>query len=158
MAISFTFESTDMVRTLKIPKPASRIMSETVIAADNAQGKEELQVACLAFLPADRVVLEERLEMRRQSRRAFRIAQFIDDHRGRVGLCEKTLRDLRVRVDAAGIDRAHAAARDRRDGETPVFAARRKQLNGIARRDIEELGQLRTDDERSRDCRENLRT
>ena len=34
MAISLTFESTDMVRTLKMPKPASRMISETVIAAE----------------------------------------------------------------------------------------------------------------------------
>src|SRR6266853_854581 len=34
MAISLIFASTDIVRTLKIPKPANRMMSETVIATD----------------------------------------------------------------------------------------------------------------------------
>ena len=34
MAISLIFDSTDMVRTLKMPKPASRIINETVIAAE----------------------------------------------------------------------------------------------------------------------------
>ena len=34
IAISFTFARTDMVRTLKIPNPARRMMRDTVIAAD----------------------------------------------------------------------------------------------------------------------------
>ena len=34
MAIYLIFASTDIVRTLKIPKPANRMMSETVMATD----------------------------------------------------------------------------------------------------------------------------
>ena len=44
MAISLIFDSTDIVSTLKMPKPARRMISETVIAADIAQGEEELQI------------------------------------------------------------------------------------------------------------------
>ena len=88
--------------------------------------------------------------MFRQRRRTFRIAQLVDNHRSGIRLAEKVLRNFRMAIDAAGIDCADTAARDSRDREAPVFAARRKQLHGVAGGDAERFRQPRTDDDRVR--------
>ena len=55
-----------------------------------------------------------------------------------------------MRVNAAGIDGAHATARDGSDVEAPIFAAGREQLNGIARPDLEYIGESVADNHAGR--------
>ena len=62
---------------------------------------------------------------------------------------QKALRDLRVAIDAGGIDRTDPAAGDGGDGEAPILAARRKQLHRVAHFDPERLGQPRTNNHRT---------
>ena len=42
-----------------------------------------------------------------------------------------------MRINPAGVDGADAAPRDRRDIETPIFAAGREQLDGVADTNLE---------------------
>ena len=90
-----------------------------------------------ALLPARCIVLKKVFEVVGQSRRAIRIAQFVNDHRRGVRLAQKCLRDASVTINAHGIDRADTAARDRCDGETAILAARREQLHRVA--DVRDL-------------------
>ena len=57
------------------------------------------------------------------------------------GFFEQSLGNSRMCVNAAGIDRAHATARNGGDIEAPIFPARREQLNGVAWLDLEQVGQ-----------------
>ncbi len=65
-------------------------------------------------------------------------------------LVQQRLRDPHMRINAAGIDDADAAARDRCDDKSAIFASGRKQLNRVARPNLEGVGQARTDDDRVR--------
>src|SRR6202011_6300884 len=107
----------------------------------HSQGRKNLQISFFSFLPALGPVLEESFEVAGQRRRAVGIAQFINDHRRFVRFFEETLGNSRVSVNAAGIDRAHATARNGGDIEARIIAARREQLNGVAWIDLEQSGQ-----------------
>src|SRR5439155_18995659 len=63
---------------------------------------------------------------------------------------EQALSDARMRVNAAGIDGAHATARDGSDVESPILAPGREQLNGIARPDLEHIGESVADNHAGR--------
>ena len=52
-----------------------------------------------------------------------------------------------MRIDAASIDDAHAAARDGGDDEAAIFAARRKQLDRVPRAHFESSGEARTEND-----------
>src|SRR5437762_11521443 len=54
-----------------------------------------------------------------------------------------------MRIDASPINRSDARARDRRNGETPVLAARCQQLHGIADAGLKCFRQPRTKDDRA---------
>ena len=60
------------------------------------------------------------------------------------GLCNSG-----VRINAGGINRSDAPPRDRGNGESPVFAAGRKQLHGVTETGLKCLGQTRTNDDRA---------
>ena len=132
-----------------MPKPASRIIRETVSRGGNAQGKKQLQIRFFAFLPTARFVLKQLLEMLRQFRRAIGVAQFVKDHGGRVGLVQKALGNFRLAIDAGGIHRADPTAGDGGDGEAPILAVRREQLHCIAHFHPKHFGQARTDNQRT---------
>src|SRR5207244_9212613 len=95
-------------------------------------------------------MLKKIFKMARQRRRAVRVAQFVNDHRRFVRFLEQALSDARMRVNAAGIDRAHATSRDGSDVESPILAPGREQLNGIARPDLEHIGESVADNHAGR--------
>ena len=107
----------------------------------HAEREEKLEIRFLAVQPALRFVLEQRLKRLGQSRRALRVAHFVDDHRSGKGFAQKRLRDAHMRINPAGINHAHAAPGDRRHGEAPIFATGRKQLNRVARAHFERVGE-----------------
>ena len=99
----------------------------------------------LTLLPACGAVLKKCFEMRRQSRCAIGITQFINDHRRGVRFAQKRLRDTGVTIDAHRVNRADAAARYSRNIETAILTAGGEQLHAFASRNIQCVGQTRSD-------------
>ena len=85
-----------------------------------------MKVAFLTVLPALGFMVEKRFEGVGDGGSPFGVAQFVNDHRSGEWLFEKRLRDADMAVNTNEIDHADAAPRRRRDGEAPIFAARRK--------------------------------
>ena len=91
-------------------------------------------------------MLKKRFKGMRQRGSAVRVAQFVNDHGSGKRFAQQGLRDAHMRINTAGIDDAHAAARDRGDDKAAIFATGRKQLDGVARAHLEGVGQTRTDE------------
>src|SRR5205823_8298465 len=109
--------------------------------------QKELKVCFFAVLPALGFVLEQRFERAGDGGRTLRVAQFVNDHRGGERFSQERLRHAHVTINADDIDDADAASGRGGNRKTTVFAAGRKQEEGVPRTDLERLCQARTDDD-----------
>ena len=82
-----------------MPKPASRMMRETVIATDILRVRKSCSVLSSRSCQLEALVLKECFETAGQSRCAIRIAQFVYDHRRARRLLQESLRDPGMRIN-----------------------------------------------------------
>ncbi len=79
-----------------MPNPASKMMSETVMAAEIRSVKKICNVDPSRSCQLSGHVTEKLFKMPRQRWSALRITQFINDHGGGEGPVQQTLRDFDV--------------------------------------------------------------